>query len=313
MAVWWVNVGQEYKSQREAGVLWCPNKTRRKDGSLTEPQWHWEMMASVKVGEVIVCCRKNLITGLCVAKETAIPNSEKPLGLDAQHKKWHEIGWKLPVEFIDAKPALDRKDTLSGITLPKEHRGPFSSRGLNQVYFCQIPVSVASKIVEAISANIQGVSGIGLETLVARSVPDKTTRTAVVEARVGQGQFRSDLMKIWSGKCCATGTSRPEMLRASHIVPWSECDNADRINPYNGLLLNPSYDAAFDKNLITLDDNGNWLVSPDLTPEECRRAGLGNPKDHSVSGLTEKHREYLRSKKKKCTWVSTEGSTSSQK
>ena len=55
--------------------------------------------------------------------------------------------------------------------------------------------------------------------------------------RIGQNVFRDALMDYWGGRCPLTGISEPALLRASHIVPWSDCDDAQRLDVHNGLLL----------------------------------------------------------------------------
>jgi len=45
--------------------------------------------------------------------------------------------------------------------------------------------------------------------------------------------------------------SIPELLIASHIIPWAR-DDKNRMNPANGLCLNALHDKAFDKGLITI-------------------------------------------------------------
>jgi len=88
-----------------------------------------------------------------------------------------------------------------------------------------------------------------------------TTRQAIINARYGQGQFRRDVGKHWGNKCCVTGCSISELLRASHIKPWTDCDDRDRLNPLNGLFLIGTLDLAFDKGLISFDDSGIMLFS----------------------------------------------------
>ena len=55
----------------------------------------------------------------------------------------------------------------------------------------------------------------------------------------------------------------PQVLRASHIVGWAE-DKANRMNPENGLCLSATYDAAFDKHLISFDDDYRMIVSKEI-------------------------------------------------
>jgi predicted restriction endonuclease len=69
-------------------------------------------------------------------------------------------------------------------------------------------------------------------------------------------------MRIWT---------EPALLRASHIVPWSDCNDEQRLDVHNGLLLSALWDAAFDKGLISFMDDGKLCVSPGLS-EVARKA-----------------------------------------
>jgi hypothetical protein len=61
-----------------------------------------------------------------------------------------------------------------------------------------------------------------------KDVPE-TERNAIIAARLGQGFFRANLMRVYKRKCAVTGTDIPELLRASHIKPWRDCDNPERL------------------------------------------------------------------------------------
>jgi hypothetical protein len=71
--------------------------------------------------------------------------------------------------------------------------------------------------------------------------------------RIGQDLFRDALTDYWSGRCPLTGITDPALLRASHIVPWAECCDAQRLDVHNGLLLSALWDAAFE---ISFADDG---------------------------------------------------------
>lgn len=86
--------------------------------------------------------------------------------------------------------------------------------------------------------------------------PEGKTRDAIVRTRVNQAFFRYAVLAAYECTCCITGLAVPELLVASHIVPWST-DLNNRTNPKNGLCLNAIHDKAFDCGLIT--------VTPDLT------------------------------------------------
>lgn len=89
----------------------------------------------------------------------------------------------------------------------------------------------------------------------------ETEREVKVNQRIGQDIFRALLLRIYNQRCCLTGIDIPEVLRASHIIPWAE-NIKNRLNPENGLCLSATYDAAFDKHLISLDENYRLILSP---------------------------------------------------
>lgn len=89
---------------------------------------------------------------------------------------------------------------------------------------------------------------------------DTTTRKSIIDARVGQGQFRKELLNHWDS-CAVTGASNTTMLKASHIKPWKDSDNKERLDHFNGLLLTANLDAAFDSGLISFNDLGDLLIS----------------------------------------------------
>lgn len=103
---------------------------------------------------------------------------------------------------------------------------------------------------------------------------DATTRQTLVEARVGQGAYRQELMKLWSGRCAVSGIDIPEVLIASHIKAWSRSSNLERLDPYNGLLLAANIDKLFDKGLISFDHEGQLLVSEALRSQNLAALGL---------------------------------------
>lgn len=81
--------------------------------------------------------------------------------------------------------------------------------------------------------------------------------------RLGQSYFRRMVLTNYNNRCCVTGLNVPQTLRASHIVAWAE-DKRHRMNPENGLCLSATYDAAFDKHLISFDDDYKMIVSSEI-------------------------------------------------
>ena len=99
-------------------------------------------------------------------------------------------------------------------------------------------------------------------------LPRTTEAERLVVQRIGQDIFRARLMDYWQGRCPLTGITDPALLRASHIVPWAECESdAERLDVHNGLLLSALWDAAFDRALVTFNDEGKPEFSPELSEQ----------------------------------------------
>jgi predicted restriction endonuclease len=122
-------------------------------------------------------------------------------------------------------------------------------------------------------------------------LPQTTEAERLVVQRIGQDIFRTALMDYWSGRCPITGITDSALLRASHIVPWTECDDAHRLDVHNGLLLSALWDAAFDKGLLSFADDGTVLASPELTG--AARAALDIEKAPRLHNLRDAHRANL--------------------
>jgi len=89
------------------------------------------------------------------------------------------------------------------------------------------------------------------------------TKSTVVEVRIGQTFFRNAVLSAYEFRCCITGLSIPELLIASHIIPWRD-DRANRLNPKNGLCLSAVHDRAFDLGFIAISDDLCLLLSTRL-------------------------------------------------
>jgi putative restriction endonuclease len=123
-------------------------------------------------------------------------------------------------------------------------------------------------------------------------LPRATEIERVVVQRVGQEVFREGLLEYWQGRCAVSGLAVPELLRASHIKPWAACESdAERLDVFNGLLLAPHLDAAFDQGFITVTDTGAVVVSTHL--DEVGRRAMGVNAPLRIDGLQREHRAYL--------------------
>jgi hypothetical protein len=124
------------------------------------------------------------------------------------------------------------------------------------------------------------------------ALPKTTEAERLIVQRVGQNLFREGLLELWEGRCAVTGLAVPALLRASHVKPWADCEtDAERLDVYNGILLAPHLDAAFDQGFITVADDGEVVVSGAL--DAVARAILGLDSPLSIRGLAEGHHAYL--------------------
>lgn len=98
---------------------------------------------------------------------------------------------------------------------------------------------------------------------------DKVSQTKI---RKGQDYFRRMILANYGGRCALTGIDIPQLLLASHIIPWSDKSHKkDRLNPCNGICLSALYDKAFDQGLITISpDNYNIVLSSALRENETK-------------------------------------------
>lgn len=124
------------------------------------------------------------------------------------------------------------------------------------------------------------------------AMPKSTEAERLVVQRVGQDVFRAALLDYWQGRCCVTGLDVPQLLRASHIRPWAQCETDEqRLDVFNGLLLAPHLDALFDAGLMTFDTDGLAMVSGTLSADQ--RAAVGLQPTMRARGLRAEHQAYL--------------------
>lgn len=120
----------------------------------------------------------------------------------------------------------------------------------------------------------------------------ETMKKSLTDARIGQGKFRLKLLTYWENSCSVTKVGNKQLLRASHIKPWKDSDNRERLDKYNGLLLSPDLDALFDCGLITFDDNLEIKISPEIEKAELKKLGVDDKM--RLRQIEDKHKAYLK-------------------
>jgi 5-methylcytosine-specific restriction protein A len=121
--------------------------------------------------------------------------------------------------------------------------------------------------------------------------PNVTERQGLVTSRVGQGAYRTSILYRWEFSCAVTNYSKHEILIASHIVPWKDSNDNERLDVNNGILLSPNYDALFDRHLISFENNGKIILSDAVIKSDYRKLGVEG--SESIKGFSNYNHEYL--------------------
>jgi len=190
-----------------------------------------------------------------------------------------------------------------------------NGRGNQGVYLAQIPRPMALVIAQLASPELLGIiQGIQVSESAETPLPElrgiveweehecarisedrrlrDTEKQALIKARRGQGLFRQKVAHL-ERFCRVTRVDRPEHLIASHIKPWRESDNRERLFEGNGLLLTPTIDHLFDRGFISFENNGELLISPVAHEDSMRKMGIITDHVVNVGGFAEPQREFL--------------------
>ena len=125
-----------------------------------------------------------------------------------------------------------------------------------------------------------------------KDLPRSTEAERLVVQRIGQNLFRDSLLSYWGGQCAVSGLSETQLLRASHIKPWSECEtDSERLDVFNGFLLAVHLDAAFDTFLISFTNEGGILFSNKFNREDREILGIHN--NLRLKKISSSHLPYL--------------------
>jgi hypothetical protein len=121
---------------------------------------------------------------------------------------------------------------------------------------------------------------------------EETEKMALTLSRRGQGKFKENVSRI-EHKCRVTLVDRPEHLRASHIKPWRDSNNQERLDGENGLLLTPTIDHLFDRGFISFEDSGQLLISPVAYAPALQRMGIPTDLKTNVGSFTREQKNFL--------------------
>ena len=312
MRYWWVNQNQTYEHEISGGYLWSP---KRKSNGGRNP--FYEFMREVSPGDVIFSFAKTHIPSIGIAQSYCY-ECLKPTEFGNAGLNWEQIGWMVDVNYLSVTNPIRPKDHINvlKILLPEKYSPlQITGDGNQGVYLTELPQDLAEVLLRlsdfdvSIFSNINKVeeeaaeykpktsSQIDWEDQIEENISSdheiqETERTALVQARKGQGRFKSNVTKIET-KCRVTHVDRIEHLRASHLKPWRDSTNQERIDGENGLLLTPTIDHLFDRGFISFEDSGMLLLSPVAHKPSLEKMGVPISTTLNVGSFTNGQKQYL--------------------
>jgi putative restriction endonuclease len=298
---WWVNHKQTFRHEVEGEYLWSPKKNQ--NGANNES---YNNMTKVFPGDIVFSFADAAIRAVGVALGRA-RETPKPAEFGVAGNQWGTApGWQVAVRFKELTRPLRPKDYSSQLAplLPHKHSPIRASGDGNQgVYLTAVPERMARTIIELLAGQVEEITESITDTTGVRLADDAAEeriqqRTDIgpleklnlVKSRRGQGIFREYLEQI-EKKCRVTGILDRRHLRASHIKPWCICDDREKLDGYNGLLLSPHVDHLFDRGYISFSDNGDLLLSKHLNRAVLESWGISSPRN--VGSFSEEQRRYL--------------------
>lgn len=95
------------------------------------------------------------------------------------------------------------------------------------------------------------------------NTPHLTEKEVIAKIRTAQSAYRNNVLTFWDNQCAVTGVDDITWLVASHIKPWREATNDERVDPRNSLLLTPNYDKLFDRGVISFSPIDGKIILPE--------------------------------------------------
>jgi putative restriction endonuclease len=271
MRYWWVNQNQTYRAEVRGSFMWSPKQNA--NGARNQ---FYENMREVSPGDVVFSFCDTRIKAIGVVTGGAETGPKPDFG--AAGSNWSREGWFVPVDYHGLSNQIRPKDhaTILRPFLPSKY-SPLqeSGDGLQSVYLAEVPPALADALIGLIGqAFWDAYAEISLlqttpdvpaatDTITEAGLTGPTFRDQLVRARRGQGVFRANVL-LREEYCRVTRVSEPRHLKASHIKPWRDATDIERLDGSNGLLLSPHIDHLFDEGYITFSDGHQLVVVPEV-------------------------------------------------
>lgn len=294
---WWVNHNKTTKEEVGNGYLWSP-KTES-NGRRNE---FYNNMKKVKPGDKVISYANTKIAYIGTVADYA-SHSPKPAEFNDLSDYWDSEGWIVPVKWQGLETPLEKADFFPLIEslLPVKYSplNPDTGNGNQKAYLSEVSQNLyhqIASIADIAGKNVHAAKSIKksnnkIERLIIKKITNDRTLKAteinrLIKARQGQGFFRKELLRT-SPACVITGVKNPKLLIASHIKPWRDSNNAERLDPNNGFLLLPHLDFLFDRGLISISSAGKILISGLLSDFEKQSLSIENLVNKKVEITTE--------------------------
>lgn len=311
MRYWWVNHKQTFRHEFGKGYIWCPK--RKMDGARNH---FYETLREVQQGDLVFSYADSHLQAVGGARLPCY-SCPRPDEFGKVGEAWGAMGWRVDVEFQRFTEPLKISAVAEQIAplLPKQYSPVRPDGHGNQgAYLAEISEVLARTLILLADPMMLGLLSLSMKEGDTSSTADpvvliewedllqakieanneisETTQRALIFARRGQGRFK-DNVAGFERACRITHVENRTHLVASHIKPWRESNDEERLAGCNGLLLTPSIDHLFDRGFISFSDEGEVLVSPVADSESLSRMGVASDRPLLAGQFNSDQRDFL--------------------
>lgn len=270
MRYWWVNQNQTYEHEIRGSFMWSPKQNA--NGARNQ---FYENMRELSPGDVVFSFCDTRVKSIGVVAGVAQTGPKPDFGTAGSN--WAHEGWFVPIDYCALDNAMRPKDHITILRpfLPQKY-SPLQQNGdgLQSVYLTEVPQAFADALIgligqaywEAlgtIAAVLAPPEPTDEEVVRDTSITGPTFREQLIRARRGQGVFRANVL-LREDNCRVTKVNEPRHLKASHIKPWRDATDSERLDGANGLLLSPHIDHLFDEGYITFSRDQELVIVPEV-------------------------------------------------
>ncbi|BEP54511.1 HNH endonuclease [Variovorax sp. V118] len=300
MRYWWVNHNQTFKAESTGGFIWAPLLTSNDRRKVT-----WDNLKLVSKGDMVFSYAHQHICAVGLA--TAAPKpSGRPQFEAPGAQNWNIEGTYVSIAWAPLETRFSPSKAIAQIrTLLPTSNSPIRAEdghGNQSCYLASISKEFATKLLQLIERTdpsagsllidaVEGRAEDKAEEEIRRAPLSETTKRQLVLARLGHGQFRTDVLKRGHFTCRVTGVTGAGLLTASHIKPWRVADNDERLDPHNGLLLSPHVDRLFDRGLVSFAADGSVMLANEAASIAWRAWGLDD--DLRISAMSKREALFM--------------------